>query len=113
MAKSKRGHGRRWTAKEVALLKELYPESPISEVARRLDRTVVAIMGRAHFLGIKRKNYVARLWTAEELRLLRELYPTGKKIRDIAARIGRSPATVMAKANSIGLRRRRIDYGKL
>ena len=113
MAKSKRGHGRKWTAKEVALLKELYPQCPIGEIATKLGRTVAAITCRACYLGLKRKSYLDKLWTAEELQLLRELYPTHEDIQDIAERIGRSPATVMAKANSIGLSRRRIDYGEL
>ena len=113
MAKSKRGHGRKWTAKEVALLKELYPECPIPEIAKRLGRTVGAITGRAGYMGLKRKSWCDKLWTAEELQLLRELYPTHEGIQDIAERIGRSPAVVTTKANSIGLRRRRIDYGEL
>ena len=112
MAKSKRGYGRKWTAKEVALLKELHPECPIPEIAKRLGRTISAITGRAHYLGLKRKSHL-KLWTAEELQLLSQLYPTHERIQDIAERIGRSPATVMAKANSIGLRRRRIDFGEL
>ncbi len=113
MAKSKRGHGRKWTAKEVALLKELYPECPIGEIAKRLGRTVGAITGRAGYMGLKRKSYLDRLWTAQELQLLRELYPTCKDIQDIAERIGRSPGTVRAKAYSIGLKRSRIDFGDL
>jgi len=113
MAKSKRGHGRKWTAKEVALLKELYPECPIPEIAKRLGRTVGAITGRAGYMGLKRKSYLDKLWTAEELQLLRELYPTCKDIQNIAERIGRSPAMVRTKAYSIGLRKHRIDFGEL
>lgn len=113
MAKSKRGIGRKWTAKEVALLKELYPECPIPEIAKRLGRTVAAITGRARYLELKRKSYLDKLWTAEEIQLLRELYPTHEDIQDIAERIGRSPAMVRAKAYSIGLRRHRIYFGEL
>ncbi len=110
MAKSKRGHGRKWTAKEVALLKELYPECPIPEIAKRLGRTVVAITGKARFLGINRKSWCDKLWTAEELQLLRELYQTHEDIQDIAERIGRSPNTVRVKAYNLGFSKRRRTY---
>jgi hypothetical protein len=113
MAKSKRGHGRKWTAKEAALLKELYPECPIPEIAKRLGRTVAAITGKAYSLRINRKSWCDKLWTAQELQLLSQLYPMHEDIQDIAERIGRSPGTVVAKAYSIGLRRRRIDSGEL
>jgi hypothetical protein len=112
MAKSKRGHGRKWTAKEVALLKELYPQCPIGEIATKLGRTVSAITGKACYLGLKRKSYLDRRWTAEELELVRKLYPTHEDIQDIAERIGRSPSAVIGKAYFIGLRRR-IDFGEL
>ncbi len=107
MAKSKRGLGRKWTAKEVTLLKELYPECPIPEIAKRLGRTVVAITRKAFSLEIKRKSWCDKLWTSEELQLLRELYPTHEDIQDIAERIGRSPGTVRVKAYSIGLKKLR------
>jgi len=113
MAKSKRGLGRKWTAKEVALLKELYPECPVPEIAKKLGRTVNAVKNRAHQLGFKRKSYLEKLWTAQELQLLSQLYPTHKDIQDIAQRIGRSPSAVIGKAYFIGLRRHRIDFGEL
>ncbi len=113
MAKSKRGLGRKWTAKEVELLKELYPECPIPEIAKKLDRTASAITGKAYTLRISRKSWSEKLWTAQELQLLGQLYPTQESILDIAERIGRSPAMVRAKAYSIGLRRHRVDFGYL
>lgn len=113
MAKSKRGRGRIWTDKDVAILKELYPECPLPEIAQRLGRSVAAITGKAHSLGIKRKSWCDKLWTAEEVRLLRELYPTHEDLRDIAEKIGRSPAMVRAKAYNIGLTRRPVDFGVL
>ena len=110
MAKSKRGHGRKWTAKEAALLKELYPECPIPEIAKRLGRTVAAITGKAYSLRINRKSWCDKLWTAEELQLLRELFSTHEDIQDIAERIGRSPNEVRAKAHYLGFSRLPIDY---
>ncbi|HIJ71503.1 MAG TPA: hypothetical protein HPP87_09090 [Planctomycetes bacterium] len=110
MAKNQRGRGRRWTDGEVALLKELYPECPLPEISKRLNRTVGAIENRAHQLGIKRKTYLDKLWTAEELQLLRELYPISNDIQYIAKRVGRSPSTIRAKAHSLGFVKRRRTY---
>jgi len=110
MTKNKRGHGRKWTAKEVALLKELYPECPVGEIAKKLGRTVGAVENRAHQLGIKRKSYLDKLWTAEELQMIRELYPIYEDVQDIAERIGRSPSTVRVKANDLGFSKRRRPY---
>ncbi len=111
MAKSKRGHGHKWTAKEVALLKELYPECcPIGEIAKRLGRTVAAITGKAHCQGLKKKSRLDKLWTAEQLQLLSQLYPTHEDIQDIAERIGLSPAVVRAKAYDLWLSKRHRTY---
>jgi hypothetical protein len=97
-------------AEEVALLKELYPECPIPEIAKKLGRTVSAITGKAYSLRINRKSWCDKLWTPEELQLLSQLYPTHENIQDIARRIGRPPSTVMSKAYSIGLSKRRRPY---
>jgi DNA-binding MarR family transcriptional regulator len=110
MAKSKRGHGRKWTAKEVALLKELYPECPIGEIAKRLGRTTSTVKNRAYRLGLKRKSSLGKLWTAEEVQLLIELYSTHEDIQDIAERIGRTPNAVRAKAHYLGFGKSHITY---
>jgi hypothetical protein len=109
-AKSKRGRGRKWTAKEVALLKELYPECPIGEIAKRLGRTASAITSKAACLGLRRKSWCDRLWTAEELEMLRGLRPTHEDIQDMAERIGRSPNAVRVKAYGLGFGKRHITY---
>jgi hypothetical protein len=103
MAKNKRGHGRKWTAKEVALLKELYPECPFDEIAKRLGRTVASVKQRAHTLGLKRKSYLDKLWTAEELQMLRELYPTCESTREVAEKIGRPWGSVRQIASNLGI----------
>jgi len=110
MAQSKRGHGRKWTADENALLRELYPESPLPEIAKRLGRTVNAVKNRAHQLGIKRKNWCDRLWTAEELEMLRELYPTCKNKREVAEKIGRPWGSVRQIASNLGLSKRKQQH---
>ena len=112
MAKSKRGHSRKWTGKEVALLKELYPECPVGEIAERFGRTVGAIKVKACYLGLKRKSYLDKLWTGEEIQLLRELYPSCKSARELAEKIGRPSGSVRQIALRLGIARERrpMDY---
>ena len=105
MAKSKRGHGRKWTAKEVALLKELYPECPFDEIAKKLDRTVASAKTQAYLLGLKRKSYVDKLWTAKEVALLKKLYPE-RPSPEIAKRLGRTVAAITGRASYLGLKRK-------
>ena len=111
MAKSKRGHGRKWTAKEVALLKELYPECPFGEIAQRLGRTVDAVKQRAYSFGLKRKSYLEKLWTAEELQMLRELYPTCESTRELAKKIGRPWGSVRQTASNLGITNKERSMG--
>ncbi|RKY06599.1 MAG: hypothetical protein DRP65_11595 [Planctomycetota bacterium] len=112
MAKNKRGRGRKWTAKEIALLMELYSECPFDEIAKRLGRTVDAVKQRAYSLGLKRKSYLERLWTAEELQMLREQYPTCESTRELARKIGRPWGSVRQIASNLGItnKKRSIDY---
>jgi len=104
MAKNKRDHYRKWTAEEFALLKELYPECPIGEIAKRLDRTVPAVKVRAYSLGLKRKSYLDKLWSPHELELLMKLYPHCKCTRDVAKEIGRPLTAVRQKAYDLGIK---------
>ena len=105
MAKSKRGHGHKWTAKEVALLKELYPECPFGEIAKRLGRSVAAVKQRAYSLGLKRKSYLQKLWKPEDIALLKKLYPECP-FDEISKRLDRSVAAVNQRAYLLGLKRR-------
>lgn len=112
MAKNKRGRGRKWTTKEVVLLKELYSECPFDEISKRLGRTVEAVKQRAYSLGLKRKSYLDKLWTAEELQMLREQYPICKSTRELAKKIGRPWGSVRQIASNLGItsKRRSMNY---
>ena len=112
MAKNRRGRGREWTAKEVVLLKELYPECPFDEIAKRLGRSVNAVKQRAYSLGLKRKSYLEKLWTAEELRMLREQYPVCESTRELAKKIGRPWGSVRQIASNLGIsnKKRSMNY---
>ncbi len=90
-----------WSKRENALLKKLYPdrENTTANIARQIGRSVAAIVGRAHILGITRKNPP---WSKKEVALLRRLYLTHED-KEIAARIGRSAGAVAIKRFKLGL----------
>jgi len=92
-----------WKPEDIALLKELYPECPFDEIAKRLGRTVNAVKQRAHSLGFKRKSYLDKLWTPEELQMLREQYPTCESTRELAKKIGRPWGSVRQIASNLGI----------
>lgn len=52
----------RWRDHEVAMLRQLYPDSPNEEIARRLGRTTSAVVGQAHRLQLEK--------TADRLRTM-------------------------------------------
>jgi hypothetical protein len=45
---------RAWTAKEDALLRRLYPDTPTVAIARRLERSLSTVYQRAYLLGLKK-----------------------------------------------------------
>lgn len=103
MAKRKKTVPREWTMEETELLKQLYPVRPISEVAKKLGRTIPSVQHKAYSLGVKTRRYVEKLWTAEELQLIRKLYPTSTSALKIAEKIGRPLGAVRQKAYNLGL----------
>ncbi len=46
----------RWTADEVALLKEVYPERSNLDIARLLNRSQKSVVSKAHDLGLKKTS---------------------------------------------------------
>jgi len=54
----------RWSRKEDAILKKLYPHNSLRDIANQLGRTVSAVTGRAHKLGISEPK---RIWSKKEL----------------------------------------------
>jgi hypothetical protein len=47
-------NGRCWTAREVALVRELYPHKSTAEIAHQLGRSLTMVYQRAHQLGLKK-----------------------------------------------------------
>jgi hypothetical protein len=50
------GHRSSWSADDLALLAELWPETPIPMIARRLGRTQSAVTTQAGLHGLKRQQ---------------------------------------------------------
>ncbi len=90
-----------WSKREDALLKKLYRdrENTTANIAEQIGRSVSAIIGRAHKLGIRRKNLP---WSKKEVALLRKLYLTHQD-KEIAGKIGRSAGAVAIKRFKLGL----------
>ena len=97
-------HSRPWSKQEEALLRKLYPdqENTKANIAKQIGRSVSAIGGRAHILGIRRRNPP---WSKKEVALLRKLYLTHQD-KEIAAKIGRSRGSVTIKRARLGLKKR-------
>jgi hypothetical protein len=90
-----------WTAEEDAVVRELYLTNGAAEVAKRLNRSMTAVYGRAARLGLK-KN---RLWTHEEEVELRSQWESGTSVRSIARLLDRKPGAVFERAKHLQLRR--------
>lgn len=45
----------RWEEHELALLRELYPNTPNLDIAQKLQRSVKSIVSKAHHLGLKKE----------------------------------------------------------
>ena len=90
-----------WSKREDALLKKLYRdrENTMASIAMQIGRSVSAIVGRAHILGIKRKNPP---WSKKEESLLRKMYLTHED-KEISAKIGRSAGAVAIRRFRLGL----------
>lgn len=103
----------RWTSAEILKLRRLYGSNSGERLARILGRTVASIerQARHYHLG-KNKVFVKRWegvaastmprWTRHELVTLRRLYAHLPNL-EVARRVGRSFASVVAQAHNLGL----------
>jgi len=46
----------RWSAKEIEVLRKLYPDTPNLEIARRVGRSEKSVVSKAHDLGLKKSG---------------------------------------------------------
>lgn len=93
-----------WSTKEDALLKQLHRAgTSYDDIARAIGRTRNAVSGRVMKLGLVATQPMrAPRWTKQEENVLRKLYGMVRN-REIAARLGRTLASVGLKARELGL----------
>jgi len=89
---------RPWTATEIAFLRDHYLVDGATRIARDLDRTFSSVANRARRLGLLRK----RRWTrGDDLKL--ELLWDTTTLRGLSKKLGRTQATIYARAQKLGL----------
>jgi len=93
---------RRWSSQEITLLKKLYPDNNLRDIASELGRTVYAVASRLCNLRLSIKP---RVWSKRELNLLKRLYPS-RTAQQIADRIGRSAQATKMRIVKLGLKKR-------
>lgn len=94
---------RRWTASEIAVLKENYSSADAADIALLLPgRSRQSIREKAHYMGLQRSAEATSAWSREEEALLRELFP--KEGISCAGRFPhRSWGAVLRKAERMGV----------
>ena len=94
----------KWYKKDIEILKSLYPDrsNSLQDIAKILNRTVIAIKSKATKLQITR-NYHAN-WTPEMITILRDLYPM-TNARIIADKLGVSYNSVLNKAYNLNIKK--------
>jgi len=95
--------GSPWSAEEDSLLTRLHAEGKgYAEIGRQLERTATSVGTRAAKLGLTVTQPMRVRWSAREQAVLRELYGRVTN-RKIAARLGRSIASIGLKARELGI----------
>jgi hypothetical protein len=107
-------HGKKWSTKEIALLRKLYPDRFTHELVERMGRSAAAIITKAGLLGI-RKNWITydpdrlhkcKLWTQKEIDRLTKLYPITPVQQLIPHFPRRTKASITKKATLLGLKKK-------
>jgi hypothetical protein len=92
-----------WSRQEEALLRKMYPDNSVRDIANQLGRTVSKVAGKAHRLGLGKPKPV---WSEKELNLLKKLYPS-RTAQQIADRIGRTVKATRKRIVKLGLKKRK------
>jgi len=95
---------RKWSQKEVKLLKKLNHSQSRQEIAEKLGRSLATVSQKALRLGLKKKEIMK--WTNEEIETIRQLYGKVTAL-EIARELDRSAQSVRQKAHRLGLRKRK------
>lgn len=92
---------RKWTYKELNILRFEYPTQSIEVIAGKINRTPQAILQKAFKMGLKKKA-IGIEWTPQMLKILRQFFPI--TFNDALAKwIGVSCRTMIRKARELGL----------
>jgi hypothetical protein len=94
-----------WAEEDFKKLKKWYGKIPVSEIAKRLNRSKKTILFYAKKLGLKH----SRFWTEEEVELLRQLYPT-TPISELKKILKKTEASIYVKASKLGLKKRVLSF---
>lgn len=111
----RRGPRPRWTDREKAALRKLYPRAPWAEIFKALPgRQQKPIREQAKKFGIAREVYaregrVTRAWTPAQNKALRELWPD-TSWRLLMRRFRRTKGAIVAQAYALGLEGRWQGY---
>jgi len=103
-----RGWGRPWLPEEEELLRRAYAENAsLVGLSARIGRTMCSIRWKAGELGLqgthaRKDGWRGRVWSEAEEALLRaEFGKTPSK--ELAAKLGRTPAAMFSRAHTLGL----------
>ena len=102
MAEAKKRIKGPWSAKDTNVLKKLFREKPVLEIAYELNRSVGGVRARATELGLKKR--VERAWTKKELSELKTKY-SNTATWIIANKFNRSSSAVRRKALELKLKK--------
>lgn len=97
----------KWTADEIAYLRDHYSKSPRQEIEAALpNRHWSGIEQKANNLGFSRIAERER-WTPEQIEVLKVEYPSGARLDDLATKLRKSPSAIKTAASRLALERTR------
>lgn len=99
-----------WTEHDTDILRKEYSKCDLSELSKRLDRSLIALQKKAHYIGVKRKSRTP--WTAEKDSFLKENYKN-KSVKDIAEILNKTRISVIDRAVQLGLKKTNLEYSKV
>lgn len=97
----------KWSADEVALIRDRYSSTPAKVLAAQLGRSYQAVMKKASALGVARPAGVSQTphrWTASDDAEFIAMYPEALQA-DVAARFGITERAAYARAFKLGVKR--------
>jgi hypothetical protein len=98
---------RKWSYKELDILRWNYSSTPVDDLAKRLKRTPGAVKTRAQMMGLKKEK--ASVWTPQKIKLLTDFYDL--MFNDALAKwIVVSERTLKRKAKELGLTKSPVFY---